>query len=213
MSALKSSGVPAPKALGLCEDARIIGTPFFVMDYVEGALLDWELSTLGDPLADFGYHMSTWILRGDEFRGMAGADLTALGIPKAPDYLMRYAERRVLGAIDPGLWDYCLVYNLFRLAAILQGDPAGDRQTCRGRHRRRGRRQGNRSARREDRHNRLAPSGRAAGRRMNTFNVGMFAACPSCLLLRVAETSREFALVGSCRFRFQLGLEPSLSPN
>jgi aminoglycoside phosphotransferase (APT) family kinase protein len=85
------------------------------------ALLDWELSTLGDPLADFGYHMLTWILRPQEFRGMAGADLEALGIPKAEDYLQRYAERRGLGKIEPALWEYHLVYNLFRLAAILQG--------------------------------------------------------------------------------------------
>jgi aminoglycoside phosphotransferase (APT) family kinase protein len=85
------------------------------------ALLDWELSTLGDPLADFGYHMLTWILRAEEFRGMAGADLTALGIPEAPAYQALYARRRDLGAIDPGLWEYHLVYNLFRLASILQG--------------------------------------------------------------------------------------------
>ncbi len=232
MSALKGSGVPTPATLCLCEDATILGTPFFMMEHVEGrifwdptlpglspaeraaiyddinrviarlhgldvaavglsdygrpghylerqigrwskqylasqthviepmlrliewlprhlpppsatglvhgdlrvdnmiihpreprvvALLDWELSTLGDPLADFGYHMLTWILHADEFRGMAGADLAALGIPGALDYLKRYAERRGLGAIDPALWDYCLVYNLFRLAAILQG--------------------------------------------------------------------------------------------
>ena len=85
------------------------------------ALLDWELSTLGDPLADFGYHMLTWVLRAEEFRGMAGADLAALGIPAADAHLRRYTELRGLGAIDPDVWDYHLVYNLFRLAAILQG--------------------------------------------------------------------------------------------
>jgi aminoglycoside phosphotransferase (APT) family kinase protein len=232
ISALRGSGVPTPDALVLCEDASVIGAPFYVMAHVEGrifwdpalpglkrseraaiyddmnrviatlhgldveavgltdfgragnylerqiarwskqylasqtqpieamlrlidwlprrlpppgatalvhgdlrvdnmifdpveprivALLDWELSTLGDPLADFAYHMLTWILRADEFRGMAGADLAALGIPDAPEYLRRYAERRGLGPVDPALWDYHLVYNLFRLAAILQG--------------------------------------------------------------------------------------------
>jgi aminoglycoside phosphotransferase (APT) family kinase protein len=52
---------------------------------------------------------------------MAGADLAALGIPAADAHLRCYTERRGLGAIDPDVWDYHLVYNLFRLAAILQG--------------------------------------------------------------------------------------------
>jgi aminoglycoside phosphotransferase (APT) family kinase protein len=85
------------------------------------ALIDWELSTLGDPLADFAYHMLTWIVRADEFRGMADADLPALGIPDADSYLRLYGERRGIGAIDPALWSYHLVFGLFRLAAILQG--------------------------------------------------------------------------------------------
>jgi aminoglycoside phosphotransferase (APT) family kinase protein len=85
------------------------------------ALIVWELSTLGDPLADFGYHMLTWILRADEFRGMADANLPSLGIPGADYYLRLYAERRGLSSIDPEVWEYHLVYNLFRLAAILQG--------------------------------------------------------------------------------------------
>ncbi len=57
------------------------------------ALLDWELSTLGDPLVDLSYHMLTWHLRADEFRGMAGVDLAGLGIPEADAYLARYVER------------------------------------------------------------------------------------------------------------------------
>ena len=85
------------------------------------ALLDWELSTLGDPLADFSYHMLTWHLRADEFRGMAGADLAGLGIPEADAYLARYAERSGRPAPPPEVWEVYLIYNLFRLAAILQG--------------------------------------------------------------------------------------------
>lgn len=85
------------------------------------ALIDWELSTLGDPLVDLAYHMLTWILRADEFRGMADADLPALGIPDADFYLALYAERRGMGAIDHALWSYHIVFGLFRLAAILQG--------------------------------------------------------------------------------------------
>ena len=85
------------------------------------ALLDWELSTLGDPLADLAYHMITWHLRADEFRGMAGADLAALGIPPAEDYLRRYCERSGRQPLPEPVWDVYLIYNLFRLAAILQG--------------------------------------------------------------------------------------------
>ena len=85
------------------------------------ALLDWELSTLGDPLADFSYHMLTWHLRADEFRGMAGADLAGLGIPEADAYLARYVERSGRPAPPPEVWEVYLIYNLFRLAAILQG--------------------------------------------------------------------------------------------
>lgn len=85
------------------------------------AVLDWELSTLGDPLVDFAYHMLTWHLTAQEFRGMAGADLAALGIPSAQQYLRSYATRTGRPDIDPALWSYYLIYNMFRLAAILQG--------------------------------------------------------------------------------------------
>lgn len=85
------------------------------------AVLDWELSTLGDPLSDLAYHMLTWYLRPEEFRGMAGADLAALGIPEAEPYLARYCARTGRAPIDPQRWNFYLVFNLFRLAAIMQG--------------------------------------------------------------------------------------------
>jgi aminoglycoside phosphotransferase (APT) family kinase protein len=85
------------------------------------AVLDWELSTLGDPLADFSYHMLTWDLKPDEFRGMAGADLGALGIPSASAYVQRYCERVGRDPLPQPMWDFYLIYNLFRLSAILQG--------------------------------------------------------------------------------------------
>lgn len=231
-AALQGSGVPVPPALHLCEDASVIGTPFYVMAFVDGrvfwdptlpdltrgeraalyddlnrvvarlhrtepaavgladfgkpgdylarqiarwsrqyrasettpqpamerliewlpaqvpataassvvhgdlridnmivhateprivAVLDWELSTLGDPLADLSYHLLPWHLRSDEFRGMAQADLGALGIPGADAYLARYFERRGRPAPPPEVWEVYLIFNLFRLAAILQG--------------------------------------------------------------------------------------------
>lgn len=85
------------------------------------AMLDWELSTIGDPLADFSYHMLTWHLGADEFRGMAGADLASLGIPGADAYFARYVERSGRLAPEPEVWEVYLIYSLFRLAAILQG--------------------------------------------------------------------------------------------
>jgi aminoglycoside phosphotransferase (APT) family kinase protein len=85
------------------------------------AVLDWELSTLGDPLADFAYHMLAWHLTALDFRGMSGVDLGSLGIPSAEAYLQTYAARTGRNAIDAEVWDFYLVFNLFRLAAILQG--------------------------------------------------------------------------------------------
>jgi aminoglycoside phosphotransferase (APT) family kinase protein len=232
IAALQDTGVPVPKSVCVCEDASVIGTPFFVMGFVDGriywdptlpdmsvaeraalyddlnavvaalhrvdpaavgladfgkpgdylarqiarwskqytasrtapweamdklvewlpgripggervgivhgdlrldnmivdaaqprivALLDWELSTIGDPLADFSYHAMTWYLRSDEFRGMAEHDLPALGIPTADAYLARYCERVGRPPVPPDVWEFYLIYNLFRLAAILHG--------------------------------------------------------------------------------------------
>jgi aminoglycoside phosphotransferase (APT) family kinase protein len=85
------------------------------------AVLDWELSTLGDPLADFAYHCMSWHIPPGQFRGIAGLDLAQLGIPTEGEYVRRYCERTGRGAIDPSHWDFYLAYNLFRIAAILQG--------------------------------------------------------------------------------------------
>ena len=82
-------------------------------------VLDWELSTLGDPLADLAYHGMAWRVPPALWRGMGGCDLAALGIPDERQYLALYAERTDR---DPGpLWEYYLAFNLFRMAAILYG--------------------------------------------------------------------------------------------
>jgi aminoglycoside phosphotransferase (APT) family kinase protein len=83
------------------------------------AVLDWELSTLGHPLADLSYHCMAWHILPGGFRGMAGLDLAALGIPSEADYIRRYCERT--GRDSIAHWDFYLAYNLFRIAAILQG--------------------------------------------------------------------------------------------
>jgi aminoglycoside phosphotransferase (APT) family kinase protein len=87
------------------------------------AVLDWELSTLGHPLADFSYHCMSWHIPPGAFRGIAGLDLATLGIPDEASYVRRYCERTQRR--DPGSlasdWNFYIAYNLFRMAGILQG--------------------------------------------------------------------------------------------
>ncbi len=83
------------------------------------AILDWELSTLGHPLADFSYHCMSWHIPQGQFRGIAGLDFKSLGIPPESEYIAAYCRRTGREAI--GHWDFYLAYNLFRIAAILQG--------------------------------------------------------------------------------------------
>jgi aminoglycoside phosphotransferase (APT) family kinase protein len=83
------------------------------------AVLDWELSTLGNPLADFSYHMMTWELGPEAYRGLGGKDLPALGLPTKEEYRELYCRRT--GRAGIANWDFYMAYNMFRLAAILQG--------------------------------------------------------------------------------------------
>jgi aminoglycoside phosphotransferase (APT) family kinase protein len=87
------------------------------------AVLDWELSTLGHPLADFSYHCMAWHIPPGTFRGIGGVDLVGLGIPTEDEYIRMYCDRT--GFTTPealrGEWNFYLAYNMFRLAAILQG--------------------------------------------------------------------------------------------
>lgn len=232
MAALGAAGFPVPRVHGLCEDEGVIGTPFFVMDMVEGrivweahfpglapadrkqhfdamnstiarlhsfdpvelglgdygraggfverqvgrwsrqyetdveagrvaamdrlvawlkdnlppdsgdsrivhgdyrcdnmifaptgpsvaAVLDWELSTLGDPAADFVYHLMMYRMPAGMFTGLAGLDLAELGIPREEEYVAAYCERTGRGSIAN--LDYLVVFVIFRLAAICHG--------------------------------------------------------------------------------------------
>ncbi len=91
------------------------------------AVLDWELSTIGHPLADFSYHCMSWHIPASAFRGIGGLDLKSLGIPDETRYIARYCERtgrtRPGNDIDAVLadWTFYMAYNLFRMAGILQG--------------------------------------------------------------------------------------------
>ncbi len=230
MTALGAQGFPVPKTYALCEDANVIGTAFFIMDYVEGrifwdarlpevekqaraplfhalidtladlhmidyeaaglgdygkpgnyferqiarwskqyeaaeteaidemnnlitwlpgaipaedatsvvhgdfrfdnaimhpaepktlAILDWELSTLGHPLADFTYFLMVWHMPRSVRGGLMGVDLAAEGIPTLEAAAERYSARTGRDAV--GHIDFCLAYNMFRLASIIQG--------------------------------------------------------------------------------------------
>jgi len=85
------------------------------------AVLDWELSTLGHPMADFAYHAMAWDMPTGEWRGLAGLDLATLGIPSAQAYVARYCERVGVDVPARATWDFYVAYNLFRGAAISQG--------------------------------------------------------------------------------------------
>lgn len=230
MTALGAQGFPVPKTYALCEDASVIGTAFFIMDFVEGrifwdaslpdvasqdraplfdamvdtlvdlhtidyeaaglgdfgkpgnyferqiarwskqyeaaetekiaemnalidwlptaipaddatsivhgdfrfdnvimhpteprplAVLDWELSTLGHPLADFTYFLMVWHFPPSVRGGLMGVDIDTLGIPTLDDAVRRYGARTGRGGVDD--LDFCLAYNMFRLASIAQG--------------------------------------------------------------------------------------------
>ncbi|MDP9413824.1 MAG: phosphotransferase [Pseudomonadota bacterium] len=83
------------------------------------AVLDWELSTLGHPLADFAYHLMMYRMPKGMSAGLAGEDLRALNIPSESDYVAAYCERTGRSGI-PDL-DFYIAFNMFRLAAILHG--------------------------------------------------------------------------------------------
>ncbi len=83
------------------------------------AVLDWELCTIGHPLADFSYHLTPWRLPQAAFNGFADGDLTGTGIPSRAEYVAAYCRRTGRDGIEN--IDYYFAYNIFRLAAILQG--------------------------------------------------------------------------------------------
>ena len=100
-------------------DYRLDNVMFHPIEPKLLAVLDWELSTLGHPLADFAYHCMAWRLTPGQFRGIMGVDFKAFGIPTEQEYVAAYCRRTGRDHIPN--WDFYMAYNMFRLAGILQG--------------------------------------------------------------------------------------------
>ncbi|HNS85693.1 MAG TPA: phosphotransferase family protein, partial [Parvularculaceae bacterium] len=112
--------IPADEAVSIVHgDYRFDNVIFDAKKSKARAVLDWELSTLGHPLADFTYFLMVWHFPPTIRGGLAGLDLKALGIPSLNDAAARYCEKT--GRDSLADFDFCLAYNMFRLASIAQG--------------------------------------------------------------------------------------------
>ncbi|MFO1395111.1 MAG: phosphotransferase [Steroidobacteraceae bacterium] len=102
-------------------DYRIDNVIFDPVEPRIRAVIDWELCTLGHPLADFAYHCMVWRIPPGVFRGLGGTDFASLGIPTEREYVAAYCRRTGRDGIAERDWEYYMAYNLFRIAAIVQG--------------------------------------------------------------------------------------------
>lgn len=112
--------IPEQKYFGIVHGDYRLDNMIFKPDQNEVlAVLDWELSTLGDPIADFAYWLMAYEMAPDGRSGIAGVDHASLGIPTREEAIERYCEKAGISQLPDMNW--YLAYNLFRIAAILQG--------------------------------------------------------------------------------------------
>lgn len=102
-------------------DFRIDNMLFHPIEPRVVALVDWELSTLGEPMADFAYHMLTWRLPNKPYRGLGDLDIAALGIPDERSYRDAYLKATGQQGVSDRHWYAYLAYSLFRVSGIRQG--------------------------------------------------------------------------------------------
>jgi aminoglycoside phosphotransferase (APT) family kinase protein len=114
------NNIPAGETVSIVHgDYRLDNMVLHATENRVAAVLDWELCTLGDPLADFTYQLMQWIMPGEQRGGLAGLDLKAMGIPSIEEYVAMYCERTGRSGIEN--LDFYFAYNSFRLAGICQG--------------------------------------------------------------------------------------------
>ncbi len=100
-------------------DYRVDNVVFHPREARVLAILDWELATLGDPLADFAYHLMLYRLPTISIPGLRGRDMPALGLPTEAEYVGHYCERAGRERIDE--LEFYLAFAMFRLAGIFHG--------------------------------------------------------------------------------------------
>lgn len=111
--------LPAQTDVSIVHGDYRIDNLIFDVDNRVAAVLDWELSTLGDPIADFSYFALQWVLPCDGAAALRGLDLSNLNIPELEEVVVRYCARTGREGL-PDL-DWYFAYNLFRIAGIVQG--------------------------------------------------------------------------------------------
>lgn len=115
-----NSNIPAGEEVSVVHgDYRCDNLIFHATEPRVLAVLDWELSTLGHPLADFGYHLMMYRMPTLAVSGLLGVNLNAQGIPSEAEYVAAYCERTRRDGIER--LDFYVAFNLFRFAAILHG--------------------------------------------------------------------------------------------
>jgi aminoglycoside phosphotransferase (APT) family kinase protein len=102
-------------------DFRLDNTIFHTTEPRMLAVLDWELSTIGNPLVDFAYFCMRYALPAEIFKGLRGSDIAALKIPSEAQCVAEYCKLRGIEPVSPRDWSYYMAFCMFRLAAILQG--------------------------------------------------------------------------------------------